>query len=297
MAIIDEIKDSFRNGGVVTKLIYVNIGVFLVTLIIDIVFSMIQQQAVGEWIKSLFAMPAYPESLIFQPWSIFTYMFMHAGFMHILFNMLMLFWYGQIFLRYFNPRQLLGVYFLGGLAGALLYFVSYNLFPALNNFAYSPTMVGASASVMAIIFAAASYSPNLKVHLILIGPVKIMYIAIGLLIMDLISLQSLSNTGGHLAHIGGALLGMYFSAQATKGKDITMRFNRFMDRLASLFSRKPKMKVTHSRSKRPMSDMDYNANKRKKQSEIDRILDKIKTSGYDSLTKQEKDDLFNASEN
>ena len=297
MAIIDEIKDSFRTGGVVTRLIYINIGVFLATLIIDILFGMVQQPALGKWIKSLFAVSWYGDILIFQPWSIFTYMFMHAGFIHILFNMLMLFWYGQIFLRYFNSRQLLGLYFLGGLAGSLLYILSYNLIPILSNLAESPYMVGASASVMAIVFAAASYSPNFKVHLILIGPVKIMYIAIAILIGDLISIRALDNTGGHLAHIGGALLGMHFASQAIKGKDITMRFNRFMDRIASLFSRKPKMKVTHSRSKRPMSDMDYNASKRKKQSEIDRILDKIKTSGYDSLTKQEKDDLFNASEN
>ncbi|WP_075590362.1 rhomboid family protein [Labilibacter marinus] len=297
MAIVDEIKDSFRQGGVLTRLIYINIGAFLVTILIDIFFGMFQQEALGIWIKNLFAVPAYPSDLLFRPWTIFTYMFMHANFMHILFNMLMLFWYGQIFLRYFNPRQLLGVYFLGGLAGAVLYIISYNLLPALNNYAYSPTMVGASASVMAIIFAAASYAPNYKVHLILIGPVKIMYLAIGMLVMDLISIQSFSNTGGHLAHIGGALLGMYFASRANKGKDLTLRFNRFMDWLVTAFSSKPKMKVTHSRNKRPMSDMDYNSNKRQKQGEIDRILDKIKTSGYDSLTKKEKDDLFNASEN
>ncbi|MGQ1785827.1 MULTISPECIES: rhomboid family intramembrane serine protease [unclassified Saccharicrinis] len=297
MAIADEIRESFRRGGVVTRLIYVNIGVFLAFLILDVFFSLAQQGHLVDMIKSWFSVPADPGALLFKPWSIFTYMFLHFDFMHILFNMLYLFWFGRIFLQYFNSRQLLGVYFMGGLAGALLYILSYNIFPALNSFTESPIMMGASASVMAIIFGAASYAPNYKVHLILIGPVKLMYLAIGLLVLDLIAIPSFSNTGGHLAHIGGALLGMYFASRAVKNKDITRRFNHFMDNLASMFSRKPKMTVTHSRSKRPVSDLDYNANKKKKQGDIDRILDKIKTSGYDSLTKQEKDDLFNASNN
>ncbi|SMO87470.1 Membrane associated serine protease, rhomboid family [Saccharicrinis carchari] len=296
MAITDEIKDSFRRGGVLTRLIYINLGVFLAFLIIDILFSLFNQQHIATMVKSWFSVPADPMALLLKPWSIFTYMFLHYDFLHILFNMLYLYWFGRIFLQFFNPRQLLGVYFMGGLAGALLYMVSYNIFPALSNFTESPIMMGASASVMAIIFGTASYSPNYRVHLIFLGPVKLMYLAIGMLILDLIAIPTLSNTGGHLAHIGGALLGMYFASRGTKGKDITMRFNRFMDSLVSMFSRKPKMRVTHS-NKPPTNDMEYNARKRKKQGEIDRILDKIKTSGYDSLSKQEKDDLFNASNN
>ncbi len=296
MAIADEIKDSFKKGGVLTRLIYINLGVYLAFLIIHILFSLFNHPEISDIIKSWLSVPAAPAALLFKPWSIFTYMFLHYDFLHILFNMLYLYWFGRIFLQFFNPRQLLGVYFMGGLAGALLYMVSYNIFPALNNFTQSPIMMGASASVMAIIFGAASYSPNYKIHLVFLGPVKLMYLAIGMLILDLIAIPTLSNTGGHLAHIGGALLGMFFASRATKGKDITMRFNRFMDNLVSLFSRKPKMRVTHS-SKPPVNDMEYNAQKRKKQGEIDRILDKIKTSGYDSLSKQEKDDLFNASNN
>ncbi len=296
MAIADEIKDSFKRGGIVTRLIYVNVGVFLAIIILDILFSFLLSDF-AEVIKWWLSVPADLGILIFRPWSILTYMFVHADFLHILFNMLYLYWFGNIFLRYFNPRQLLGVYFIGGLAGELLYLVSYNVFPALNNFTDSPIMMGASASVMAIIFAAANYSPNYKVHLILIGPVKIMHLAIIMLILDLIAITSFDNTGGHLAHIGGALFGMYFSSKVAKGKDVTRRFNHFMDNFASLFSRKPKMKVTHTKSRRPMNDMEYNASKRSKQNEIDRILDKIKNSGYDSLSKQEKDDLFNASNN
>ncbi len=297
MAIADEIRDSFKNGGVLTRLIYINLGVFLVMLILDILLKFMQLPYIVELIKSWLSVPADPTSLLFRPWSIFTYMFLHYDFFHILFNMLYLFWFGRIFLQYFNPRQLLGVYFMGGLSGALLYIISYNVFPALYLYADNAIMMGASASVMAIIFAAASYSPSYKVHLILIGPVKILYLAIGMLVLDLISISSFNNTGGHLAHIGGTLFGIYFASRLIKGKDITLRFNRFMDWLVSAFSSRPKMKVTHSRPSRPMNDMEYNAQKKRKQADIDRILDKIKTSGYDSLSKQEKDDLFNASNN
>ncbi len=150
---------------------------------------------------------------------------------------------------------------MGGISGAVLYILSYNLFPALQLYAPSAIMMGASASVMAIIFASAKYSPNYKVHLLLIGPVKLMHLAIVLLIMDIIGVGSMNNTGGHLAHIGGALFGLYFASKIIKGKDITMGFNRFMDKLFSIFSRKPKMKVTYNSNKRPMTDMEYNAQK------------------------------------
>lgn len=296
MPIADELKQSFKMGGVVTRLIYINIGVFLVIRILYAVYTLTFNDPyfpLTHWLS----VPASPENLIFQPWSLITYMFLHFEFMHILFNMLTLFWFGRIFLQYFNPRQLLGVYFMGGISGALLYILSYNLFPALQNFAPSAIMMGASASVMAIIFASAKYSPNFKVHLLLIGPVKLIYIAISYLIIDIYIIGTTHNTGGHLAHIGGALFGLFFASRVIKGKDITMKFNRFMDNLVSIFSRKPKMKVTHTTNKRPMSDMEYNAQKRKKQSNIDHILEKIKASGYDSLTKQEKEDLFNASNN
>ncbi len=296
MPIADEIKQSFKMGGVVTRLIYINIGVFLVVRILYAVYTLSFNNSYFP-LTTWLSVPASPENLIFQPWSLITYMFLHFEFMHILFNMLTLFWFGRIFLQYFNPRQLLGVYFMGGISGALLYILSYNLFPALQNFAPSAIMMGASASVMAIIFASAKYSPNFKVHLLFIGPVKLIHLAIVLLIMDVIGVGAMKNTGGHLAHIGGALFGLFFASRVIKGNDITLRFNRFMDNLVSIFSRKPKMKVTHSKNKRPMNDMEYNAEKRKKQSDIDHILEKIKASGYDSLTKQEKEDLFNASNN
>ncbi len=298
MPILEEIKDSFKQGGALTRLIYINIGVFVVVRIISAILTLVNGSATGAFIVTLFSVPAHPATLLIRPWSIITYMFLHYEFLHILFNMLYLYWFGKIFLQYFNPRQLLGVYFMGGISGALFYIISYNVFPALYNLAPNTIMMGASASVMAIIFTVARYAPNFKVYVFFIGPVKLIYIALALFILDLISIPTMSNTGGHLAHIGGALFGVFYSAQISKGKDISLGFNRFMDKLASLFSRKAKMKVKYNyENKRPVTDMEYNARKRKQQNNIDEILDKIKKSGYDSLTKQEKEDLFNASNN
>ncbi len=297
MPIIDEIKDSFKQGGALTRLIYINIGVFVIIRIISAIFALIYGSGSGSFVVSLLSVPAHPQALLFRPWTIITYMFLHYEFLHILFNMLYLFWFGKIFLQYFNPRQLLGVYFMGGIAGALFYIVSYNIFPALYNLAPNTIMMGASASVMAIIFTVARYAPNFKVYVFFIGPVKLIYIAIALFILDLISIPTMSNTGGHLAHIGGALFGIIYSSQISKGKDLSLGFNRLMDKFVSLFSRKPKMKVKYNQNTRPINDMEYNANKRNHQKHIDKILDKIKSSGYDSLTKQEKEDLFNASNN
>ncbi|TLX72171.1 rhomboid family intramembrane serine protease [Labilibacter sediminis] len=294
MAIIDEIKHSFKQGGALTRLIYINLGVFVVVRILMALFALTSQSnyfMIDIWLS----VPASPETLLFRPWSLITYMFLHVDFLHILFNMLYLYWFGRIFLQYFNPRQLLGVYFMGGLSGALLYIVSYNIFPALYQLAPNSIMMGASASVMAILFAVARYAPNYRVHLIFLGPVKLIHIALVLFLIDLISIPTMSNTGGQLAHIGGALFGAYYTAKIAKGKDITLGFNRIMDKLVSLFSSKSKMKVSYTRTRRSMSDMEYNERKNKKQGDIDRILDKIKKSGYDSLTKQEKEDLFNAS--
>jgi len=295
MPIIDEIKDSFKQGGALTRLIYINIGVFVVIRIIYALFSL-SGYANSFPLVNWLSVPATPEDLLFKPWSLITYMFLHFDFFHILFNLLYLFWFGKIFLQYFNPRQLLGVYFLGGISGALFYILFYNTFPELYKLAPNSIMMGASASVMAIIFAAARYAPNFRVHLVFLGPVKLLNIALAMLIIDLVSISNMSNTGGHLAHIGGALFGVYYSARLVKGKDLTLGFNRMMDKIVSMFSSRPKMKVKYKKQ-RPVNDMDYNAQKRAHQKHIDHILEKIKASGYDSLSKQEKEDLFNASNN
>ncbi len=295
MSIADEIKESFKQGGALTRLIYVNIGVFVVVRIIAAVFALGGALGWSEVLVSWLSVPADPLSLLFKPWTIITYMFLHYEFLHILFNMLYLFWFGRLFLNYFNSRQLLGVYFMGGISGALLYILSYNFLPGLQHYTPGAIMMGASASVMAILFATARYAPNFKVHLMFLGQVKLMHLALVLFVLDLISISSMSNTGGHLAHIGGALFGVLYASRLRKGKDSTLQFNRFMDRLFSIFGKGRKMKVTYGGSKRPMTDMEYNARKKKQQQSVDRILEKIKRKGYDSLTAEEKRTLFDAS--
>lgn len=302
MAIVDEIKSSFKNGNTLTKLIYVNVGVFFLIQIIHLVFFLTTPGGIGLYesdmqffhkVVSKLAVPADISTLAHKPWTILTYMFMHEGLWHILFNMLILFWFGKIFLEYLDQRKLLSTYLLGGLMGALLYIASYNIFPVFETSPENPNyMLGASAGVLAIVIAIAFYVPNHTINMLFIGPVKLKYIALASILLDVINIAS-TNAGGHIAHLGGALFGFVYINQYRKGRDIAKGFNRFLDKLFSLFQHKGKFKVTH---KRPKSDMEYNAQKVKKQERINQILDKIAKSGYDSLTKEEKEILFKMSD-
>ncbi|MEA3316344.1 MAG: rhomboid family intramembrane serine protease [Bacteroidota bacterium] len=289
MSIIDEIKQSFKKGNNLIKLIYINLAVFLAVKIITIIYFLFALENSSFSLINILALPADTQSLMFKPWTIFTYMFLHEGFLHILFNMLWLFWFGQIFLRFLSEKKLLSLYIVGGLAGGLLYILSYNIFPVFN-----PTnsiALGASASVMAIVIATAVYSPDYTINLMFIGPVKLKYIAIASIVLDIISIPT-TNSGGHIAHLGGALFGFLYISQYRKGRDITKGFDKFMDKLFSLFKPKPKFKVTHKRS---MNDFEYNKTKAGEQKEIDKILEKIANKGYNSLTKKEKEILFKMS--
>lgn len=293
MSIVDEIKQSYRQGGALIKLIYVNVAVFILVRLLQVFFSFstgsgsIADYPVLTWIS----VPTDPMDVLFRPWTLITYMFVHYDFMHIIFNLLYLYWFGRIFLEFFNPRQLLGVYFLGGLSGALLYLLAYNLIPVFAN--VSGILFGASAAIMAVTIAIARLKPNFQLHLLFIGAVKLKYIALAIFLLDLMRIAALSsNTGGYFSHIGGAVFGYLYTGWFIKGKDVTLGFNKLMDTVATFFSPKSKMKITH---KRPMSDMEYNKRKINNQHEVDRILEKIKASGYDSLTSQEKKTLFEAS--
>jgi membrane associated rhomboid family serine protease len=220
-------------------------------------------------------------------------MFLHKNFLHILFNLLWLYWFGRIFLEYLDGKKLVGVYILGGLSGAFLYILAYNIFPVFFKQLQMSYALGASAAVMAIVISISVYVPNYSVYLLFIGRVKIIYIAIiGFLVTSLFDFSI--NTGGKIAHIGGALFGFLFILQYRKGRDMTRGLSRFLDAIIGLFKPKPKVTVTHRRSE---TDYDYNIRKKEEQVEIDRILDKIAKSGYDSLTKQEKDILFRQSKN
>lgn len=286
MPIIDEIKDSFKQGSILTKLIYINVAVFIVVRLWHVFFNLSGTEDVRYDLIYWLTAPADLSLLIKKPWTVITYMFLHFDFMHILFNLLWLYWFGRIFLQYFNPKQLLNTYILGGLAGVLIHIVFYNAFSSSL-----PGILGASAAIMAIFIGISFYVPNYTINLLFIGPVKLKYLALIFLLLDLLAIGSIDNIG-HLAHLGGALYGFFFTAQYKKGKELGKGFGQFLDSFFSLFKRRKKMRVTY---KKPVDDYEYNRQKAVKQEEIDRILDKIAKSGYKSLTKEEKEKLFKMS--
>ncbi|MDD4645687.1 MAG: rhomboid family intramembrane serine protease, partial [Bacteroidales bacterium] len=242
-------------------------------------------------------LPADPAMILKKPWTIVSYMFLHYDFFHILFNMLWLYWFGKIFLEYLNPKKLISVYLLGGLAGGLVYVLAFNLFPAFQEAVPLSVALGASAAVLAIVMAIAFYMPDYTIYMMFVGPVKIKYIAIVTVLIDVLSIRS-GNAGGHLAHLGGALFGFLYAIQLRQGKDLSRGFSRFMDSFVSLFKRRPVMKVKYKKPEgRPESDLEYNARRAAEQRKIDQILDKISKTGYDGLSKEEKDILFKSSKN
>jgi hypothetical protein len=203
----------------------------------------------------------------------------------------MLFWMGKIFADYLGMKKLLSTYILGGIAGGILFIVSYNVFPLFKNAPPLP-LLGASASVMAITIAIAVYIPNYTLHLILLGPVRIKYIALVFVLLDLIKMSGDENPLGHISHLGGALYGFVFAMNLKKEKNIASWFDRLADKIKRLFTR-GKMKVV--KKPRPLTDDEFLQSKKVSQERIDSILDKISRSGYGSLTAEERDILFNYS--
>lgn len=287
--IFTKMKETFRNGNILAKLIYINVGLFVLIRLASVLLMLFNVESFS--FLQYLQVPSSPELLMYRPWTIFTYMFTHFEFLHILFNMLWLYWFGGLFLNFFSERQLGGLYLLGGVAGAALFMVAYNLFPYFQTVASSSYLMGASASVMAIVFAVSFYRKDLEINLLLIGRIRLIYLALFTLVIDLLAITS-DNAGGHIAHIGGALLGIWFASQIRKGKDLTAPMNRLLDWVANLGKRKPKMHVTYRRTE---TDYDYNARKHHENVDLDAILDKLKRSGYESLSADEKRRLFDAS--
>jgi hypothetical protein len=204
--------------------------------------------------------------------------------------MLWLFWFGKIFLEYLPAKKLLSVYLLGGLSGAFLYIIAYNFLPVFSAVLPQAHALGASAAVLAVVTAIAFYMPNFTLNLLFIGPVKLKYIALFSIVLDLINIPH-GNAGGHIAHLGGALYGYLFIVQYKKGRDISKGYDSIIDSVAKLFKPRKRMKVTY---KRTADEYEYNKTKIENQKEIDRILEKISKGGYESLTKAEKEVLFKA---
>ena len=290
---IEDIKKQYKNGSALIKLIFVNIGVFLAVYIIGNVLYLLNIGSSDVLFNAL-SLPASFSEIIGQPWSLVTYMFLHKGLWHMSMNMLVLYFGSQIFGQFLNQKKLVLVYILGGLAGGLLYVLSFNLFPVFSEVMPSTIALGASASVMAILVAAATYVPNFVVRLMFIGEVKLKYIAMGYLVLDIVSIQG-SNSGGHIAHLGGALFGFMYIQQLKKGRDFTVGFSQFLDYLKAFFKPRKNMKVVYKKQGKTKTNQAYNNQKVNNQKRIDVVLDKISKSGYDSLSADEKAILFDAS--
>jgi len=291
----NNLKSFFKSKNMLVKLIIINVAVWLFIMILEVLFDLFNS-SFSESIIQWLAVPASLGKLITRPWTLITYMFLHLEFWHILFNMLWLYWFGRIFLEYLNERQLLSTYILGGLAGALFYILTFNIFPKFQESYLLSLALGASASVMAIVVAISYYVPNYRIHLMFFGPVKIIYIAMFSIVLDVLMIRS-ANSGGHLAHLGGAIWGFYYIYMLKKGTDFSKYFNKIMAiNISQYFMRpkKPKFKNVYTNA-RPVKDEDYNYQKKTDQDKIDKILDKISKSGYESLTKEEKELLFKTS--
>lgn len=294
VTIITELKNKFQRGNTCIQLIYINAAVFVVIMLARVLFMLFNQSLDGAlcWLE----LPASFGRFAWQPWTLLTYMFMHAGLLHILFNMLWLYWFGMLFLQFFSAKHLRGIYLMGGIGGGLLYMIAYNVFPYFTPMVEHSWLLGASASVLAIVAATAYRAPNYSIQLLFFGAVRLKYLALIVIGLDLLFITS-DNAGGHIAHLGGALTGLGFAVGLSKGTDLTLWINKLWDAIVSLFiarPRKPKMKVHYGGSDR-QKDYDYNARKKSQSEEIDRILDKLKKSGYESLTNDEKKSLFDAS--
>ena len=292
MGIWDDIKLTFRNGSNLTRLIYINVVVFvLITLVAGIGFLLNNQDVSGKALN-LLSVPASLNALLLRPWTLITYMFTHKDIWHILFNMLWLYSFGRIFLEYLDQRKLVAVYLLGGLSGALVYILSFNIFPAFTGVLADSAAIGASASVMAIVIAISAYVPDYTVQLFLFGRIKIKYLALAIFVFTSIMDFSV-NSGGKLAHIGGAFFGYLYILNLKHGRDMGKGFNSIIDFFVTIFKPGKKLKVTH---KKVATEYEYNKIKVEQQKTINHILDKISKGGYDSLTKEEKETLFKESQ-
>jgi len=300
--IIDDIKRTFQSGNMVSKLIIINVAVFLVVLIVGIFLKQGDPNAPAyQWLIKNLAISSEGMTILKKPWTLISHMFLHEGLWHLAWNMLLFYWFGRIVGVFIGDRKILPLYILGGLAGIMVYFIASKL-----GMLGSSIAMGASAAVMAVIATSACLSPNYMMRLILIGEVSLKYIVLFLIVMDLVGISSLDNTGGHIAHLGGAAFGALFVYLMRQGFDLADGFNEFVSQFMSFFKRKEKsgkktkkspLTVKHSAVRKTRS---AKGNSRSDSSvpfeeKLDRILEKIKSEGYENLSDEEKEFLFQAS--
>ncbi len=282
-----DLRYQYSRLNIAEKLIVINVVIFLFTRLIAVLFSF-DMDTVLHWLE----LPKEIGVFIFQPWSLVTYAFLHGSFGHIFWNMLMLYFTGRIFMNLYGERKFINVYFLGAIFGGLIFILSYNIFPALiglNN-----SLIGASAAVMAVLIFVCTYTPNQEVRIIFFN-VKLWHVGVFSVLIDIFFIGGGSNIGGRLSHLGGAFVGYFYARKLMEGTDIGAGFSNMLDRIGNLFTKNKKapMKTVY---RKPTSNLKKSggSDKEKHQRQIDIILDKISKSGYESLSKAEKDFLFKA---
>jgi membrane associated rhomboid family serine protease len=284
MNILDDLKLQYKIGGIALRVIYWNIACFLISLFF-------YQFSIGQFdFPNWLELSSDPGVFLFKPWTFLTYAFFHASFLHLLFNMMVLNFASQLFLTFFTQKQYLGLYILSAVFAGIVFALSYYFL------GYAGSIVGASAAIMAILVAATTYQPLMNVRLLLIGNVKLWHITAVILILDLMQLR-LENMGGHISHLAGALFGFIYIKLLQNGSDLSIVVSRTLDFFANLFKKSPStpFKKVHKNYQKPTEKVTSRiVTKDKTQQQIDEILDKISQSGYDCLTKEEKEFLFKA---
>lgn len=288
MTFLDDLKTQYKTGDISQKLLYWNIALFVISEVAKAVVSLF---GVDFGYQNFISLSSNPMLLLQKPWSILSYAFFHANFLHLFFNMMVLQFSSRLFLTFFRPNQLLQLYLLGSVFAAFVYLLCSFLTPNLSQI--NSSLVGASGAIMAILFAVATYSPHYAIRLMLVGNIKLWHLALTLILIDLIQLP-IENTGGHLAHLGGAIFGFLYCKTMQQGTDL----GKWMTTVTTFFGpSKPKTpfkKIYKNPTINPTKTASKIVLKDKQQQQIDDILDKISQSGYDSLTKQEKETLFSA---
>lgn len=280
----------WKKQNIIVKLLVINVSIYLLISILHLVFYLVNKTLYFDDFINFLAVPSDLHSLLTHIWTIFTYMFVHVEFGHILGNMLFLYFLGIIAIKFFDQLQVLTLYFLGGLSGALLYFIGFNIFPVFTNAKLFTNLIGASAAITAMIFAVSAYKPREPIYFFGILKMELWMIAFFMLIWDIAMIPK-TNAGGHLAHLGGAIYGLIFALEYKKNVNIQSWAENIISRIFKIGNvSKRKIKVFKSNLK-SQDDYTYNLTQSQIRKEIDRILDKISLSGYKSLTKKEKDFL------
>lgn len=288
---MSEVRFIWRTSGAGVKLILVNLAAFLLLYIPDSLMRLMNGGRISEGILHYLKLPGAPLDLLVRPWTIFTHMFVHVGLAHVLFNMITLFFAYQLFSRYLDDRRFINTYFAAGLAGALMFLLSVNIFPVFEPFRSQISAAGSSAATLGVMAAVCFYRPGDRVMLFGLFSVQLRWIAITFILLDILQISQ-GNEAGHLAHLGGALYGFIWSVGLKRGNDFSKFFNPIQNLFSGKFRFREKRSQLKVKHRKPISDEVYNESKAERQRRIDEILDKISRSGYDSLSKEEKAILF-----